>query len=398
MRLGLPSSAVVLGLSLFLSSASYGVMTPLLPDIRDDLGVSTTIAGLIVGSYGLARLVVDLPIGPIANRVHTRNLATGAFALQMVASVMGLFATSVGHLVASRLIAGASGAVIISIVLTRLSILADDPSRRGRVMSVFQISNGSAAALHPLMGGIVASALGWRAAFLIPLVASGVAALLIRRVLGSSIRATPPGAPPTLLPDRVEEPSAPSFPSKAVLFALIAGVVAFNMHRHGITNTVLPLRASELGLDTVAISTGFAVIAGTGLLVAVPGALLGDRFGRRRIVFAGLLLAGVADVALLGVQSYPLFLVLCLAMGAADFFSSSQTAMLGDLTSVRHRALVLGIYRFAVDLGAFIGPLVLALLLDARGLEAAILLSSSALIGSAALVRTLYPRPSRRTI
>jgi len=151
-------------------------------------------------------------------------------------------------------------------------------------------------------------------------------------------------------------------------------------------------------LPLFAISTGFAVIAGTGLLVAVPGALLGDRFGRRRIVFAGLLLAGVADVALLGVQSYPLFLVLCLAMGAADFFSSSQTAMLGDLTSVRHRALVLGIYRFAVDLGAFIGPLVLALLLDARGLEAAILLSSSALIGSAALVRTLYPRPSRRTI
>ena len=60
------------------------------------------------------------------------------------------------------------------------------------------------------------------------------------------------------------------------------------INRHGFRNTLLPLfAASALFLGPVEIATGIAVMAIVGILVVTPGARLGDRIGRRRIVVVG---------------------------------------------------------------------------------------------------------------
>src|SRR5204863_522710 len=67
------------------------------------------------------------------------------------------------------------------------------------------------------------------------------------------------------------------------------GVVANMINRHGFRNTVLPLyAATSLGLGGISIASAIALMSITGLLVATPGGMLGDRFGRRRIIMSGL--------------------------------------------------------------------------------------------------------------
>jgi len=76
----------LLASALFLVIATTNILTPLLPDIRADFGVSIATAGFIVGAYGLARLIVDLPAGFIADRVGHRRMSLLAFGLLVAAS------------------------------------------------------------------------------------------------------------------------------------------------------------------------------------------------------------------------------------------------------------------------------------------------------------------------
>ncbi|MDP9251827.1 MAG: hypothetical protein M3O80_02380, partial [Chloroflexota bacterium] len=62
-RVSISRESFLLAASLFLIIAATNILTPLLPDIRNDFGVSIATAGVIVGSYGLARLITDLPAG-----------------------------------------------------------------------------------------------------------------------------------------------------------------------------------------------------------------------------------------------------------------------------------------------------------------------------------------------
>ena len=52
----IPRDAYVFAASLFMLVAATNILTPLIPQVRLDFGVSISTAGLIVGSYGLAKL------------------------------------------------------------------------------------------------------------------------------------------------------------------------------------------------------------------------------------------------------------------------------------------------------------------------------------------------------
>src|SRR5258705_13828448 len=101
----------------------------------------------------------------------------------------------------------------------------------------------------------------------------------------------------------------------------------------------------------------------TGILVTIPGIALGDRVGRKHILVAGLAILAVGDLVFpFLATSFYTFILASLLVGLGDFFSSSQTALLLDMVEGPRRALALSAYRFFVDLGALVGPTLLAAL------------------------------------
>lgn len=375
---GIPRESFLVAVSVFLVIAATNIMTPLLPDIRNDFGVSISTAGVIVGSYGLARLVTDLPAGFVIDAIGHRRVALAGLLLLIASSIIGWNASTVEMLVAARVGSGVAVALVTTVTLASLGASAT-AANRGKVMSLFHVANNIGIGVYPLIGGIVGAAFGWRATFAVTVVLAILAALILA---------------PVLLRLRIkrERAAAGGKGDARVLYgrertvalgAINYGVIANMVNRHGFRNTVLPLyAATALGLGGVSIATAIALMAFTGLLVATPGGIMGDRFGRRRVIMTGLVAIAVGDLVFLFTHDLLTFLALSALIGFGDFFSSSQTALLSETVPSQHRTKVLAGYRFSSDLGAFLGPVVLAAVMDLANAQSSIALAAALLVSA----------------
>ncbi|HEV2011877.1 MAG TPA: MFS transporter [Candidatus Limnocylindria bacterium] len=387
-RPAIPRESFLLAGSLFLIVSATNIMTPLLPDIRNDFGVSIATAGVIVGSFGLARLVIDLPAGFVSDRVGHRRISVAALALLLISCLIGLNASSVETLILARVGSGLAVGILATVILSSLSATAT-PTNRGKVMSLFHVANNVGIAAYPLVGGVVGALLGWRATFGVTLGLILVAAAILLPVLPRIHPHGSSGPRESLGDTRVLQGR-----ERAVAIAATnLGVVANMINRHGFRNTILPLyAATALGLGGISIATAIALMSITGLLVATPGGMLGDRIGRRRIITAGLAAIAAGDLVFLLTHDLVTFLLAAALIGFGDFFSSSQTALLSEIVPADLRTKVLGTYRFSADLGAFIGPVLLAAVMDLVNAQAAILLAAVILVTASFVARVGVPR------
>ncbi len=387
---GMPRDAYLFAVSIFLLIAATNILTPLIPAVRDDFGVSITMAGIIVGSYGLARLAVDIPAGFLSTRVGERRLSIIALVLLVIASVVGLFAPTVEVLIASRIGSGIAVGILATVVLSGLGSTAS-AQNRGKVMSLFHVANNFGIAAYPMIGGLLGLAFGWRATFIVTGVLAVVASIiLVPLLLRTDFRAT------TGKGGSKTDTSRILYGRQRVVAILVTnfGVMANMIHRHGFRNTILPLYAATvLGLGGVSIATAIALMSITGLMVATPGGALGDRVGRRRVITAGLLGVAVGDLVFLLTGDLLTFLVAAALIGFGDFFTSSQTAQLAEVVPPEQRTMALSTYRFSADLGALIGPILLAAVMDLTSAQHAIILAAGILFTASLSAWLLMPRP-----
>jgi DHA1 family multidrug resistance protein-like MFS transporter len=383
----LPRDAILLGLAMFCAVSATNIMTPLLPAIRDDFHVSITTAGVIVGSFGLARLAVDLPAGFLASHTDPRHLTLVAIVLLVGASLIGLGAPSVEILIAARIGSGIGVAILATVILAALSASAT-AADRGKVMSLYPMANNVGIAVYPLLGGALGVFLGWRATFAVTAVLAVVAAVILVPVLARTdlTRRRPS-------PSDIPDPRVLHGRRKALALAVTNGGVVANMiHRHGFRNTILPLyAASVLGLGGFSIATAIAAMAITGFIVMAPGGMLGDRIGRRRVISVGLAAVAIGDLAFLLTGDFWTFLAIAALIGCGDFFSSSQTALLSEIVPPAQRTWAMSGYRFSSDLGALIGPILLAVVMDTIGVQAAIVTAAGILFVASIAARIGVP-------
>lgn len=384
---GIPRESYLVGLSVFLVIAATNIITPLLPDIRTDLGVSIATAGVIVGSYGLARLLTDLPAGFIIDAIGHRLVTVVGIVLLAGSSLLGLNASSVPLLIASRVGSGVSVALVTTVALATLGATAT-AANRGKVMSFFHVANNTGIAFYPLLGGLVGAAYGWRATFAVTTALAVVAGVVLIPVLQRVHPRDASGARAAPADGRVLHGRARALAIAATNY----GVVANMLNRHGFRNTVLPLyAATALGLGGISIATAIALMSIAGLMVATPGGMLGDRLGRRRVITAGLAAVAAGDLAFLLTSDLLTFLAFAALIGFGDLFASSQTALLSEIVPAQHRTRVLAGYRASADLGAFVGPVLLAGVMDLANAQAAIVLAAAILLSASLAARFGVP-------
>ncbi len=384
----IPRESFLLAGALFLIVSATNIMTPLLPDIRKDFAVSIATAGIIVGAFGLARLIIDLPAGFVSDRIGHRRISTAALVLALVSCLVGLNASTVGLLIVARVGSGFAVGILATVVLSSLSATAK-PSNRGKVMSLFHVANNVGIAAYPLVGGFVGALFGWRVTFAVTFALILIAGAILLPVLRRVHPHGPASSRAVVGDARVLHGRERAIAIGATNF----GVVANMINRHGFRNTILPLyAATALGLGGISIATAIALMAITGLLVATPGGMLGDRIGRRRIITAGLAAIAAGDLVFLFTHDLVTFLLAAALIGFGDFFSSSQTALLSEIVPSQDRTKVLGTYRFSADLGAFIGPVALAAVMDLISAQAAIITAAVVLLLASLIARIGVPR------
>ncbi|HYU21173.1 MAG TPA: MFS transporter [Chloroflexota bacterium] len=381
MRSAVPLDAVLLGVAMFMVSAAANILTPLLPLVQRDFAVDYVTAGVLVSAFGLARLALDLPAGFLEARLGGPRLAGAGYALLLAGSLLTALAPTFELAVVGRVGMGLGCAVVSVVVLTTLSSIAP-ANARTRVLTCYSVSNNTAIGIFPVVGGVVGVLFGWRSTMLL----CGLLALISASLLGWVL-------PRARAASRARAPTAPQRENRLAisrlgllaLGAVYFGVMINMINRHGFRNTTLPLfAADQLGLNAVQIASGVSLMAVVGLLVAIPAGMLADRWSRRGVICAGFLVLAIGDISFLGVSSYATFLLAAFVLGLGDFFSASQTAALTESVPRAWRSRVLGGYRFSVDLGAAVGPVLLATLLQHTGYQTMLFAMIGLLLAAAA--------------
>ncbi len=174
----LPGLLVLLAVHVAITSASVA-----LPGFIHSLaGAASQIAtqtGWIIGTGALVASLGSLLGGRLASRFGTRRVIVGALAFAGLATMPQALVTSVPELWALRL--ATSLFMGCAIPVANLAIKeAAPPERQGTAFGVASSATSTGFALGPIGGGLLASALGFWAAFLVP----GAALLALAAAFG----------------------------------------------------------------------------------------------------------------------------------------------------------------------------------------------------------------------
>jgi branched-chain amino acid transport system ATP-binding protein len=153
----------------------------LLPDIRDDFGLSNAGALSIVSATTIAVLIIAVPLSFYCDRANRVRIATVGAALWGLFSVGTALALTPLMLVAMRVGAGTGRAVVEP---THNSLLADwyPPETRVKVFSVHRQANSVGQILGPLLAGALAYYFTWRTPFVVFAIPTAIVVLLALRL------------------------------------------------------------------------------------------------------------------------------------------------------------------------------------------------------------------------
>jgi len=374
----------------------FGSIVPALALYARSFGVAQSAIGLAIAVYGLARFLVAVPAGRLADSLGRRTtLAVGGL-VSTLGNVLCAIAPTYPAFVGARFVAGAGAALVLT---TGLIVLADisTPSNRGRMMSVYQGVFIFAVGIGPFPGGLLATHWGLAAPFL----AYAATSLVASAVAWLAIPETRPARP-------AGEVEASEIPFRAQLrlltvhrgFLLVSLIAFVNaVARTGALFNIIPILARDrLALDPDRIGFGLALASVVGLALAYPAGVLVDRYGRKIIIVPATVLSGISLLLFLMAPTYAWFLVACAAWSVAMGISgAAPAAYAADTAPAGMSASALGTYRMLSDLGYVVGPIALGLTADLTGANAALAATAVMLTAVALLFARLAPETYRAT-
>jgi EmrB/QacA subfamily drug resistance transporter len=173
---------------IFLALADATVMSIAVPSMIRDLNASVIAISWVMNGYNLVLTVLFLTCGRLADRLGHRALFAGGLALFTAASVGCALSGTVHLLIAFRVLQAVGAAAVIPTALAML-LAAFPPRRQGLAAGLFGAVTTGAAAVGPVIGGLLIQRWSWPAIFWfnVPVGTVGVALVLwlVPRGLGT---------------------------------------------------------------------------------------------------------------------------------------------------------------------------------------------------------------------
>ena len=358
--------AVSLYIPAFFITLGFGLVSPVLPLYAQTFGVPYAMVALITTANALGRIICDIPLGALCDKLGRRNLAILGPLIVTVSAILCGLAQSFYELLFYRAITGIGMAMWM---IARQAIVADsvDPSIRGRVMSTFMGINMVGMGTGPAVGGIIAEFWDYRAPFFFYAAStfvSLVACLILVREPATPLNQSKKNNP-TL---RVNLRQFINFLTFPILMTALAN---FMVHLRFATRTVLiPL----FGNDVLYLSPGeigLVLSASTfaNLLMVVPGGFIVDRFGRKAGFVPSLILTGITFAVFPLSSDFMSAAFFSAIIGISQGIGAGATlTMAADLSPEGYRGLFLGFWNTIGDIGNAVGPVLLGLVGDYYGL------------------------------
>ncbi|MBI2917127.1 MAG: MFS transporter [Chloroflexi bacterium] len=327
----------------FAEHLSTALLVPLLPFIRDAFGLSYFQAGLVLSAHSITSGLTNLPAGWLADRVSLRwmmgtTMAGVSLATLAIGAVVG-FWPLLFVVVISSFFSGTYHPVATSFISSYFRA-----RQRGQALGIHMIGGTLGATIAPIVGGLIAQALGWRYAFIflaIPCLASVPFYLRLHLDRGelpeeaAGAAPAPSGPPPGL---------ARSLRPILLVYALSIGMQLITV---GATS-LLPIFMVDRRLVAPAYAAMMlALIRGGGLLGAPAGGWVSDHLGRKQSVIMSLAVVGPLLLSVVLLPVGPALIIAMLALGLAQQFKQpGMQSLVVESVPRGRRSTALGIYFF----------------------------------------------------
>jgi MFS family permease len=395
-----------IALSFLLTGLSIGIIVPCMPLLVQEIQLTSTEFGIIISSFGLSKLMGNIPSTYYVNTIGRKPLITGG--LGMTALGIAGYGTSLfpGYgfpiILGCRLFTGlgvsgitTGGQMYISDISTSLN--------RVQTMNPVMMSFQAGMSLGPAIGGIFIDSFGIGPTyFTVGGMIMSVA--LLNHFILAETNPSPiqPPLPSSSSPSN--EQLSPSLRNSlqiavtswrrliksspiiretlflnGVYWVVLSGT-QFAMLPLIMVSPVLHMTVGQIGMAYAAMSL-FSVT------VSQPIAYLADRSNKKHIMLAGCTLAAASTAALPFVTThYELIAVLLpLSLGSA-MMNNLPSALLLNLCEGEDKAQALSLLRTVGDFGFILGGTMSGVIAAYSSIDTAILTQSSLLLSAVALV------------
>jgi multidrug resistance protein len=158
------------------------IITPILPELSDDLHVRVAVAGLLVTGYAIVGGVAAVFSGPFIDRIGRRPVVVSGMSILTVATALSAIAPNFILLMGARALAGLGVACLAPAVFAAVGDLFSY-EERGRAMSWVITANTSASIFGVPAGAFLSGVVSWRWTFVVLTAVLFVFVILIWRKL-----------------------------------------------------------------------------------------------------------------------------------------------------------------------------------------------------------------------
>jgi MFS family permease len=363
-------SAVVL-----VDTSFYAAITPLLPDLTDQFGLSKAGAGILAAAYPVGTFVGGLPGGILAARVGVRPTVLFGLTLMVLSSIAVAFVNDILLLDLSRFIQGVGGAASWAGAMAWLAGAAPR-EKRGQLIGSAMGAAIAGALLGPVIG-VAADLAGFELVFCsIAAIGLGLIAWTLR---------TPAAAP---LGDGSLRGLRVALRNGEVRTGLLLITVPGLLF--GTLSVLGPLRLDELGAGTAAIGAIWLMSAAFESVVSPLAGRFSDRRGPLAPLLGGLI-GGAITFALLPWPADAVTLGVLIVVGSPviGLLWAPSMAMLSDGADAvgLEQGLAFGLMNLTWATGQSLGDVGGAQLGQAAGDEVAYLALSVVCVGGFLVLR-----------
>jgi len=322
--------------------------------LKNDLGATITVVGLLSTIASSERLLFQLPGGLLADRYGRRKIIVYGTALRLLPPIIYIFASHWTHVIPALLISGAA-----SIYMPAFNaIIADSmpKNERGAGFGAYRTITAIPQIFSPIIGGIVMDSMGYKEGIRIFFIISFFGTILVtyvrwKVITETLVQSSAPkqvrqAAPKVTLKQRIGETF--DLPRTVWVMVVVAILGSFGMRMVWefmsiYAVEIVGLSNTQLGL----VQTTGGVIA---MALAMPGGMLSDRLGRKPLILLSRIISPLTTYAITLVTSFEQYYLVSIvsnignALGGGGMWAGGPAwnALIADLVPPEKRGTVMG--------------------------------------------------------
>jgi len=358
----------------FLARFSYALArNPVLPLFAMFLGAGPEAIGLAVGISTVTGILFKMPAGALSDVIGRKRTMLAGLVVFGLLPFAYLLITNYSALVAVRFMHGLATAIYGPVAMAVVADVAG--SRKGELLSWFSSVTILGTLLGAPMGGLLLHVLSgggdavlrdFRVLYLVCGVLGMGALLLGLRTLKDGERPAETRSLGERFGQFIHGLRQVLGDRRVLVTSSMEGIQNMSM---GALEAFLPVYAvtvAGLNVFQAGLLWGAQVVV---TLISKPVmGRVSDRFGRRPLIVAGLLLCAAPMLVMGHLQSFwPLMLASALFGFGEAFVTSSSAALVADMCQARHYGSAMGVFGTIFDVGHASGPILGGLLVAAFG-------------------------------